>query len=100
MSPLGGTAMDRRAVLVTGGNSGIGFECARELARAGCQVIVASRDRAASAAAVARIRRETDDGAVSEMGLDLGSFAAVRRFVREIDAADVPLQALVCNAGL
>ena len=92
--------MDRGAVLVTGGNSGIGFECTRELARTGRRVIIASRDRAASAAAVERIRRENRDAVVSEMGLDLGSLVAVRQFARDIEAANVPLQALVCNAGL
>jgi light-dependent protochlorophyllide reductase len=91
---------DRGAVLVTGGNSGIGFECARELARKGWRVIIASRDREASAAAVRRIAGETGTHAVGEMGLDLGSIESVRAFAREIVAADVPLRALVCNAGL
>jgi len=92
--------MEYGTVLVTGGNSGIGFECARELARRGWRVIIASRDRALSAAAVARIRNESGDGAISEMGLDLGSLANVRAFVHELETADVPLRALVCNAGL
>jgi len=90
----------RQAVLVTGGNSGIGFECARQLARAGWHVLMASRDRNASAEAVARITRESGAEAASEMGLDLGSLAAVRRFAQDIAARDVPLRALVCNAGL
>ncbi len=34
------------------------------------------------------------------MGLDLGSLAAVRAFVQEIETRDLPLRALVCNAGL
>jgi len=92
--------MEPKAALVTGGNSGIGFECARELARRGWQVVIASRDRATSAGAVARIRESTGNDAVSEIGLDLGSIASVRSFVREIEAADLPLRALVCNAGL
>ena len=87
-------------VLVTGGNSGLGFECARELARGGWRVLIASRDRTASAAAVERIGRETGTDAASEMGLDLGSTASVRAFVRELEARDVPLRAVVCNAGL
>src|SRR2546426_12342645 len=92
--------MDRRTVLVTGGNSGIGFECARRLAAEGCHVLIASRNRDASADAVRRIARESGNDAVSAMSLDLGSIESVRRFAREIEAADVPLRALVCNAGL
>jgi light-dependent protochlorophyllide reductase len=96
--PSAGAA--RGAVLVTGGNSGIGFECARMLAQNGWQVIIASRDRAASAAAVRRIAGEHGGDTIAEMGLDLGSLASVRRLAAEIDAMDVPLRALVCNAGL
>src|SRR5207249_11884694 len=46
------------------------------------------------------IARDSGADAASELGLDLGSIAAVRQFVREIDARDIPLRALVCNAGL
>jgi light-dependent protochlorophyllide reductase len=92
--------MDRHAVLVTGGNSGIGFECARQLARSGWHVLIASRNRAASSEAVQRIARESGNHAASELGLDLGSLASVRRLVEEIERRDVPLRALVCNAGL
>ncbi|MBI3769268.1 MAG: SDR family NAD(P)-dependent oxidoreductase [Deltaproteobacteria bacterium] len=92
--------MEDGAVLVTGGNSGIGFECARALARRGWHVVIASRDRAASAAAVERIRRDSGNGAVSERGLDLGSLTGVRAFVRELESDALPLRALVCNAGL
>jgi NAD(P)-dependent dehydrogenase (short-subunit alcohol dehydrogenase family) len=90
----------RDAVLVTGGNSGIGFEAARELARAGRHVVIASRNRAASADAVRRIAAESGDDAVSELGLDLGSLAAVRRFAGELAGRDIRLRALVCNAGV
>jgi NAD(P)-dependent dehydrogenase (short-subunit alcohol dehydrogenase family) len=90
----------RAVVLLTGGNSGIGFECARQIARDKLGVIIASRDRAASADAVRRIIAETGNEAVSEMGLDLGSLAAVRTCAAEIAARDVALHAIVCNAGL
>jgi len=92
--------MDRGTVLVTGGNSGIGFECARRLAEEGWHVLIASRNREASADALRRITRESGNHTVSEMSLDLGSLESVRQFAREIAAADVPLRALVCNAGL
>jgi NAD(P)-dependent dehydrogenase (short-subunit alcohol dehydrogenase family) len=87
-------------VVVTGGNSGIGFECARQLARHGRHVVIASRNRAASAEAVRRITAESGAAAASEMGLDLGSLAAVRAFAQEVEARDLPLGAVVCNAGL
>jgi NAD(P)-dependent dehydrogenase (short-subunit alcohol dehydrogenase family) len=91
---------DRDVVLVTGGNSGIGLECARTLARAGRHVVIASRDRKASAEAVRRITQESGTGAASELGVDLGSLDSVRRLAQEIETRDLPLRALVCNAGL
>jgi NAD(P)-dependent dehydrogenase (short-subunit alcohol dehydrogenase family) len=90
----------RATVLVTGGNSGIGFECARRLAAEGWHVLIASRNREASAAAVRRIVDESGAGSAAELGVDLGSIASVRALAREIAARDVPLAALVCNAGL
>ncbi len=92
--------MERDTALVTGGNSGIGFECARSLAREGWHVLIASRNRDASAEVLRRIATESGPDSVSELGLDLGSTASVRAFVKEIDARGVPLRALVCNAGL
>jgi light-dependent protochlorophyllide reductase len=92
--------MDPKIVLITGGNSGIGFECAHVLARNGWHVLIASRDRKASADAVERIARESGADAASEMGLDLGSIESVRRLAEDIAARDIPLRALVCNAGL
>ena len=92
--------MQRDVALVTGGNSGIGFEAARALARAGWHVLLASRSRAASAAAVARIEAESGAGSASELGLDLASLASVRQLAKEVEARDLPLRALVCNAGL
>jgi light-dependent protochlorophyllide reductase len=92
--------MARKSVLITGGNSGIGVEAARCLARDGWHVVIASRNREASAEAVRRINAESGACAASERGLDLGSLASVRQFVEEVAADDLRLQALVCNAGL
>ncbi len=82
-------------MLVTGGNSGIGLECARELAREGWHVWIASRNRAASETAARHMR-----GKVDVLEVDLASMDSVRALVREIEARNVPLRALVCNAGL
>jgi light-dependent protochlorophyllide reductase len=92
--------MQRNTALVTGGNSGIGFECARALARQGWHVAIASRDAKTSAEAARRIAAESGGDAVSVFSLDLGSLASVRQFAKEIDARNLPLRALVLNAGI
>jgi NAD(P)-dependent dehydrogenase (short-subunit alcohol dehydrogenase family) len=91
---------ERNAVLVTGGNSGIGLECARTLARAGRRVLIAGRNQAASAQAVREIGAECGEGRAEAVAVDLGSVASVHALARDIAARDVPLDALVCNAGL
>ena len=92
--------MNEDSVIVTGGNSGIGFECARALARAGRHVVIASRSRQASAEAVRRVASESGSDRIEAMDLDLASPASIRRFAADVDARNLPLQSLVCNAGL
>lgn len=92
--------MSEGSVLVTGGNSGIGLECARALARAGRHVIIASRNRGTSDEAVRSIAAECGADRIEAMDLDLASPASVRRLAADLEARDLPLQALVCNAGL
>jgi light-dependent protochlorophyllide reductase len=92
--------MERRSVLVTGGNSGIGLECARSLARAGRHVLIASRDRSASEAAVRGIAAESGAGRIEALQLDLASLDSIRALVAELESRDLALDALVCNAGI
>lgn len=92
--------MTKKSVLVTGGNSGIGYECALELAKQGWQVFIASRNQAVSVDAAKQIIQKTDNKSVVAMELDLGSFESVRRFVKEIEEKNIPVNALVCNAGV
>ncbi|MGH7291681.1 MAG: SDR family NAD(P)-dependent oxidoreductase, partial [Myxococcota bacterium] len=87
-------------VLLTGGNSGIGFGAARVLARAGRRVLIASRNRAASVEAVRRLERESGAGCAEELGVDLSSPASVRELAKEISSRGIAPRALVCNAGL
>jgi len=93
-----------RVALITGGNSGIGLECARALANEGWRVLIASRNRAESEAAVRDVMRgiasRGGGGEVEALDLDLASTASVRALVREISSRQLPISALVCNAGL
>ena len=92
--------MEKQTALVTGGNSGIGFECARALATSGWDVVIASRNRSLSEKAIATINDEVGRPATNEMGLDLGSLDSIRQFAEKIQSQNLQLKALVCNAGV
>jgi NAD(P)-dependent dehydrogenase (short-subunit alcohol dehydrogenase family) len=81
-----------RTFLITGGNSGVGFEAARILAGAGGDVILAVRDTAKGERAAAEI-----PGGAEVRRLDLASLDSVREF-----AADTrqPFDVLINNAGV
>lgn len=88
-----------RTCLVTGANSGIGKETARELARRGAHVVLACRSRERGEATRAELTEEIGGDEV-ELGLvDLGSQASIRDFAREFRSRHDALHVLVNNAG-
>ena len=92
--------IEDRDVIITGGNSGIGFEAARVLAARGARVVLACRDAARGEAARARILAESAHAAVSVSALDLASLASVRSFAERFAAEHASLAVLVNNAGV
>jgi NAD(P)-dependent dehydrogenase (short-subunit alcohol dehydrogenase family) len=89
-----------RVAIVTGANSGIGFEAAKALAAKGAQVIVASRSAEKGDRAVASIRGETTGVKAELMLLDLASLVSVREFAAAFTARFERLDLLVNNAGV
>jgi len=92
-----------QTAIVTGGNGGLGYQCARAIAAASPQshVIIASRDHAKSQEAVRSIIAETRNSNVEAIELNLGSLEAVRRFEADFAARALPpIGAIVCNAGV
>lgn len=87
-----------KLALVTGANSGIGFEAARALARRGATVVLGCRDVARAREAAARIGAESVRPVV--MCLDLADLDAVRRFAEEFSARFDRLDLLINNAGV
>jgi len=86
-----------RTALVTGGNSGIGWHTALELARHGARVRLASRNAERGQAAVARIREQLPAAEIEPVQLDLASLASIKALA---DGWDGPLHLLVNNAGV
>jgi NAD(P)-dependent dehydrogenase (short-subunit alcohol dehydrogenase family) len=89
-----------RTVVVTGANTGIGFEAAAVLAQRGAVTILACRDTGKADRAAARLTAATPDAAVSVVRLDLASLDSVRAAAAEIRAGHERLDLLINNAGL
>jgi NAD(P)-dependent dehydrogenase (short-subunit alcohol dehydrogenase family) len=85
---------------ITGANSGIGYHAALELARAGCAVILACRDRAKADAARTRILAAVPSAAIEIAELDLANLASVRAAAQAFLATGRRLDLLINNAGI
>jgi retinol dehydrogenase-12 len=92
--------IDGQVVIITGANSGIGFEAAKELARRGAKVILACRslDKAQKACEIVALETGTKN-AVPKV-LDISSLKSVRTFCAEILKEETRLDVLVNNAGV
>ncbi len=86
-----------RRYIVTGANSGIGFEATRVLAEAGATVVMACRSLERAHAAVEEIRLGPTDPDLVVEELDLASLESIRSFA---DRVDGPVDGLINNAGV
>lgn len=89
-----------RIAIVTGSNTGLGYDTARVLAARGARVVMAVRDTAKGEQAAARIRRLSGAADVTVHKLDLGSLASVRTAAAELAAAYPRIDLLINNAGV
>lgn len=89
-----------RLAIVTGANSGLGYETALGLAGAGAETIVAARSREKGEAAVLRILAARPEAKARFEALDLASLASVEAFAGRIAAAHGKLDLLINNAGV
>jgi NAD(P)-dependent dehydrogenase (short-subunit alcohol dehydrogenase family) len=86
-----------RRFIITGANSGLGYETARQVAGKGGHVVLTARDQGKGEAAVARLRREHPDASVELGLLDLADLDSVHSFAATVVA---PVDVLVNNAGV
>ena len=90
-------AQTGRTVLVTGANSGIGYQAALELARHGAHVLLGVRNRDKGQAALARLKQEAPGASAELAELDMASLASIRSFAASFQR---PLDLLINNAGV
>jgi NAD(P)-dependent dehydrogenase (short-subunit alcohol dehydrogenase family) len=89
-----------RTAVVTGANTGIGFEAAAVLAQRGAVTVLACRDTGKAERAAARLSAATPQVAVSVVRLDLASLDSIRAAAEQIRASHERLDLLINNAGL
>ena len=89
-----------KLAVITGGNSGIGYETARVLAAKGGKIILAVRSVERGEAARDKLRREHAGADVTVMALDLSELAGVRRFAEAFGRQHNALPLLINNAGV
>lgn len=92
----------KKIVLVTGGNTGLGYECCLALAKQpNTHVIVAGRSQQRIDEAVAKIKAEADPSSIVEDGIiDLASLASVRAFAEHMLERKLEFFSIVCNGGV
>ncbi|XP_067648774.1 retinol dehydrogenase 12-like isoform X2 [Haliotis asinina] len=92
--------MTGRVIIVTGANSGIGFEAAKYLCDGGNEVILACRNEEKGKAAVGKILKANPNALASFMQLDLADLSSVRQFVEDFHQSGRKLHGLINNAGI
>jgi NAD(P)-dependent dehydrogenase (short-subunit alcohol dehydrogenase family) len=99
-----------RSVVITGGNTGLGYACATEILKSndggGWHIVIACRDLQKGHEAIRQLREKVAKPiSVEAMQLDLASLQSVRSFASRLNdsiraGSTPPLHGIVCNAGV
>lgn len=94
-------SLSGKIYLITGANSGTGFEASKILLSKGAKVVMLNRNPKKSADAIAALKQELGDNAdVSFIGMDLAEQASVRKAAAEVLETVPRIDALICNAAI
>ena len=89
-----------KTAIVTGSNTGLGFETALDLYQKGAKVYVACRDEVKGLNAIERMKAISSGGELIYGHLDLASLSSIKVFAEKIIATENRLDLLVNNAGV
>jgi NAD(P)-dependent dehydrogenase (short-subunit alcohol dehydrogenase family) len=93
--------LNGKIAIVTGANTGLGFETALDLYQKGAKVYVGCRDEKRGAEAIARMKSISATGGELVLALfDLGSIQSVKTFAEKFIATENRLDLLINNAGV
>lgn len=98
--PTANTRMQGKVCLITGANSGIGYQTALELARMGATVVMVCRNRAKGEAAQSEIKAKSGNANIDLLLADLSSQQSIHQLAANFKQRYTQLHVLVNNAGL
>ena len=93
---------DRKTVIITGGNSGIGFETAKVFAKKGWRVVITGRDDEKLEQALVKINAAAEPASNCELAYRIGdyaSFESVRALAAKLNT-EQRIDVLINNAGI
>jgi NAD(P)-dependent dehydrogenase (short-subunit alcohol dehydrogenase family) len=89
-----------KTILVTGGNTGIGYETCLECCRKGAHVYLAARSEQRATDAIEKIKKEIPQAKITFLKLDLQDLKQVQSAAQEFKGRESKLDVLVNNAGI
>ena len=90
-----------RTIIITGANSGLGFETAKKIAKDNnYQIILACRDLEKASVAKDEIIKVSGNENIEVLELDTSSLESVRNFVKTIENKNIKIYGLINNAGI
>jgi NAD(P)-dependent dehydrogenase (short-subunit alcohol dehydrogenase family) len=92
--------LSEKVIIVTGGNSGLGFESAKVFAKKGAEVILTSRSKEKGEKARTEILRQNPHAKIEMAELDLANLKSVRSFAKSFQEKYSRLDVLLNNAGI
>lgn len=97
---LDGMDLSDKRVLITGGSSGLGEECARAMATKGAAITIAARDTRKATAVAEKIKALTNNSNIDVLEIELSDSGSVRSASKDYSERYDSLDILINNAGI
>lgn len=95
------TSLNGKTYLITGANSGTGFEASKILLSKGAKVVMLNRNPQKSSDAIAALKQALGNNAdISFIRMDLAEQASVRKAAQEVLETVPRIDALICNGAI
>lgn len=92
--------LENKTVIITGGNSGIGFQSALYFCYLKANVIITARNLQRGEVALNKIKSEIPNANISMMELDVSHESSIKQFVKEIRDKKIDIDIFYHNAGI